>query len=60
MIGGKYALVAVLTDFTNFQEKYQVAGSSQVVVKKNSNRGGNRGEKGEVCPSSIEPSNYTK
>jgi len=31
--------------------KYQVAGSSEVVVKTNSHRMGNWGEKGGVCPS---------
>jgi len=32
--GGNLPLPQFSTDFNNFQEKFQVAGSSQVVVKK--------------------------
>jgi len=49
--GGKFALAKVLTDFNNFQEKCQVAGSSQVLVKKIVIEREIGGKRGEVCPS---------
>jgi len=48
---GNLPWLQFLTDFNNFQEKCQAAGSSQVVVKKILIEGDIGGERGDVCPS---------